>query len=420
MTARGRACLLGAVVAAALSSCAGGDPGPDAAAPVDPASAVPAACRDVAIDPFKELIIVDEGLLASGRASNRQNGPWSFRHAFENLLPPGQDLSAALDAWFGLYKQPTTVNLFRVPARLGNVIDGTVECPWLKRTPSNGCNESCSVCAARVFDLAEAPFRLIAIANRLDLRETSAYPGGAGEGRLVFALTDGPADDPASPALRMTAALEYYLPSARSSPFEWAARWHRLGAHEAFDEPFAAELVALTEQFVARGADPAAPLGGSLAQVRTNEREFDWQWEFREFRLAPGANRLALSPLFNTPDRSLNGAPQLVSWASENRDAILRNQHTLPLGLTGGVAVPTPPWLLPGLGEQVRKALASQTCDGCHQTEQTSLDVNFHVSPMRPGVGKLSPFLHDPAAPTDELRKRADALRRALCASSDP
>lgn len=387
----------------------------DDEAPIDTALVVPDECKPIAVDPFKELLVVDEAVVDDPRSLNGKNGVWSFRHAIEEMTPPGVSTSTFMTDWLATFRITGAINLFPVPARNAGRINKTVLCPWLRATPENECDDSCGECKGRELDLAKAPFRLLAVVNRMDLNETSADPDGNGEGRLVFAVTDGPADDPKSQPLRMTIILEYVLPAAGGGKLEWVNRWHALGKHAAFDESYKTELAALTESFVRRGAAPDRPLGAAIRQVRTNEREFEWTWELREYHLDPSTLRLEFREVFNTPDRSLNGTPQLSEWVKANREAILRNQHVLPMGMTGGIAQPIAPWNVPGVDAQLRDAFTTETCDGCHQTSQPSLDVNFHVSPFRSGVEKLSRHVYDPAAPTDALRRRADSMRRQLC-----
>lgn len=63
------------------------------------------------------------------------------------------------------------------------------ECPPGSGTPEYQQPENQFLAAEwrRQLDLAQSPFRLLAIVNRVDLRENSIYGGGdAGEGRLVF------------------------------------------------------------------------------------------------------------------------------------------------------------------------------------------------------------------------------------------
>ncbi len=260
--------------------------------------------------------------------------------------------------------------------------------------------------------MAYAPFRLIGIANRLDLIHDA--PNTAGEGRLVFALTNGPGDDPASKPLIGTVITEFELSLERDTLKGWAGRWRALSDHADFDESYRAELQALTDTYTTRGGRPSGIGQSALNQVRINEREYDWQWDLREYKL--DASGLVIAPTFRSPDLSVYDTPALVSWINANEDAIINKSYETPPNLTGGASQPTRPLLLQGVKASVRTAFAEETCAGCHQLEHPAVDVNFHYSPFRSGIAKLSPFMHNPAAPdTDELAHRTKILRKALC-----
>jgi len=371
----------------------------------------PAVSCDVTIDRFKELSIVDEEVMNDPRAKNAADGVFSFRHQVEAMKPASMSSSDFIADWLGSWSREQRVNLFVVPRR--PKLETVITCPWLQRTPSNNCNADCSACDKREFDLAQAPFRLIAVANRLDLQQTEQRYG-VGEGRLVYALVNGAADDPAAQPLRMTVGLEYHFPPSGGRDLRyWAGRWHSLGKHADFGPAFRDELATLVGDFTARDSMPGAPNGSSLGQVRTNEIELDWLWELREFHLTEEGLRNA--PTLNTPDKTVNGTEELGQFVSANRNDVLLDRHRTPLIMTGGTAVPDTRWRIPGVPEDVRRAFAKNTCDGCHQTEETPIDFNFHVSPFRKGVAKLSPFLNNPNGGPDTLSFRAEAMRTALC-----
>jgi len=288
-------------------------------------------------------------------------------------------------------------------------------CPWLRSTPANGCDVACAHCTAKVLDLAQAPFRLVAIANRTDLRTRPNRTSPAGESRLVFALTRGPADDPASAPAPMSLIFEYALPDSKT-PKEWVAAWHQLGTHPAFDEDYKKDLEVLTESFVKRDAAPSRTNGSALSQVRTNESAFNWIWQLREFHLDP-VGSLRLAPTDNTPGESLNGSDVLRQFIMSNADAIKADQMVLPGSYAAGSANQfVVRWTFPGVDENIRVAFAKQTCNGCHSGENPPIDTAFHVSPFRAGVAKLSPFLNDPQDPShDELTRRESVMSELLC-----
>ena len=360
---------------ASLASCGEKDA-------VDDADAVPEACADIAVERFKELIIVDESVVNDPRGSNAAAGPWSFRYAIESLTPAGTEPYELVERWLESYLVNQKVNLFTVDRRAR--VNERFLCPWLKRTPTNECDATCGACKERKLDLALSPFRFMGVANRIDLRET-LYPDGAGEGRLLFAMTDGPADDPASQPMMGSIILEYALPVQHGETAQsWAERWHALGRHADFGDAYKAELEALTQEFVKRGSWPGEPGDSAIRQLRTNEREFEWQWDQREYKLGPAG--FVASPTDNTPDATVSASAGLTDWVRANRDVVLRGAHRLPANFTGGQSQPLVPVRPVGLEENLRHAFAKETCAGCHQLEVPIIDLNFQVSPFRKGT----------------------------------
>jgi hypothetical protein len=376
-------------------------------------------CSDVSIERFKELLVVDESVTDDARAKNATAGTWSFRHAVENMAPSGTDPGEFVRQWLLGWVNTKDVNGYELDRPNEGRAEGMqqrVICPWLKRTPANACNDDCSTCAATTtLDLAQAPFRLIGIANRIDLRETDLTEP-SGEGRLLFSLTDGAADDPAAPPMPMTVIFEYVFPESRTVK-QWAEAWHALGSIPGYDEPFKSALEQITNGFTKRGARPSGPNGGSsLGQIRTNESTLNWIWQLREFVIRPEDGMLTLRPLHNTPAAAINGTPALADWVSANADAILQNRYEVPLSMRAASADQLLyTWNIPGVDPKVRKAFAANTCNGCHSAENPSVDTAFHVSPFRRGVARVSPFLNDPNGKFDELAKRTVSMQKAYC-----
>jgi hypothetical protein len=378
------------------------------------------ATCNVAIDRFKELMVVEESVVTNARARNDLNGPWSFRHAIEGIMPPGADKSKFILSWLDNWVTTTEVNGFKTD--LESRVEGMnvhLVCPWLRETPANACNETCTTCAGRELDLAKAPFRLRAIVNRTDLRLRPDSASPAGESRLVFGMTLGPADDPSSKYAALSMIFEYGLPESHT-PLEWVEAWHALGAHPAFDEAYMTDLEKLTESFVARGASPSLKNGSALAQVRTNESAFNWIWQLRQFRL-DSLGDLRLTALNNTPGQALNGSTALQSYILDNADKIMADQHILPESMLAGSADQLQyRWTFPQIPEPLRLAFARSTCNGCHTGENPIVDTAFHVSPYRDGVAKLSQYLNNPADPEhDELGARTRVMSNLLCESKN-
>jgi hypothetical protein len=365
---------------------------------------VPEACADLPVDRFRELMVVDEFVTDDPRGKNTDSGPWSFRHIVETVTPAGMTPSDYVRNVFESWDRVNKINSYSVIPR--PEVRSVLICPWLKRNPENGCDADCKSCDAEVLDLAQAPFRLMAIANRLDLRYQRTAHAPAGEGRLAFGLTNGASDDPDATPLRMTVIFEFANPTQNGeTPREWAERWHRLGEEGLPEDDFKASLQEITDALIS---------AESLRQIRTNERDLEWRWEFREF--VPDASGVPQpSVTTNTPDASMNGSLQLREYLLANRDKVMAEIGVVPDRLCGGAAPGILVWRA-DVDEPLRKAFANQTCNGCHMTEQVPVDAAFHISPQRTGRERLSPFLWDPESPsTDELFRREQSLRAALC-----
>lgn len=374
------------------------------------------ACADEPVERFKELLVVDEGVLSDARTSNAQNGPWSFRSLVENMAPEGADQGEYVRSWLTNWVTVKEVNGFPVDPNVTQEGAGRdvgmnehVLCPWLKQTPENACDDACSKCKSQKLDMAKAPFRLLAIANRIDLRDEVADEH-SGEGRFVFGLTKGPADDAASTPLAMTVVFEFALPATRT-PKEWADAWHALGKFSAFDESYRASLEGVTRAFTSRGTNGT----NAIAQVRTNESVLNWVWQQREFGL-DGKGDLRLRPTRNTPAQQVNGTPLLRDFVTKNRDAILANRYEMPVAMRAGAADQLQyVWSIPDVDVKLRNAFAVGTCNGCHSTEKPNIDTAFHVSPFKKGVDKLSPFVNNATGGPDELTTRTAHMRKTLC-----
>lgn len=367
---------------AALAPMACGPLTEDAPGEATPDCAIAAS----AVDPFKELLVVDEVVMSDRRASNAEAGELSFRHAAETLAGDGEDCARLIADWLETWAPPQLL------------------CGWRRARVANGCDRSCEACIDTQIDLAQAPFRLIAVSNRVDLADT----GGAAEGRLVFAATGGSGDAESSESLPMTIIFEYTLSGDRSV---WAARWRALGRHAAFDEAYARDLGALVTEFVAPD---------TLAQVRVNDATRPGGAAMLEFHVerASAASRRRLAPagLSRTPAHSLDGSNALRDYLAAHRADIVAERHELPHSLRAARVQLGHAWRLPGADADVRRAFIGNTCDGCHGQLQPTLDGGFHVAPTRRGRDRVSRFLFDPAADGgDELSRRAAVLSRLAC-----
>lgn len=336
------------------------------------------------VDPFKELVIVDDAVIGSAAARNASDGALSFGHVMKQLAVRPEDASSVTLGWLATW----------APASL--------TCTWLSERRENACDAGCNACSERTLDFNRAPFRLIAVTNRIDLSEPA---GHVGEGRLVFAATEGPADEPSSAALPVTVIAEFRLSGERSA---WATRWHALGSYDTFSAEYIQSLTDVAEGFVR---------AENLAQLRVNDAFSGSIPVMHEFHLdeTNGRARLAPAGLRRTPVHALDRSAALHDLVLADEAQILADTHEVPLAMLADRVELGGRWELPGVDEPLRHAFAASTCDGCHGAEHPVLDGAFHISPLRQGRAKLSTFVFDPAhRETDDLTRRAAFLTKLI------
>jgi hypothetical protein len=308
-------------------------------------------------------------------------------------------------------------------------------------------------------DLSKAPFRLLAIVNRVDRRGNSLYGGGnAGEARFVFGGVDlNRCQRDNIQLVPFTVIFEYGIKKPGCAGVRaWAQQWHDLGNLPRGSAAYNAALEAITDTFTEAGADPSKPPNKSaLSQLRTNvEVNEAKKWELREFRIrgarggGPDLGQLQPVTVKQTPDSGFNQDAVIADYVNANEAEILDATDLLPLVLPSGqsfragasnsIANSLQPGFWDGPSDppgpdisnpEARHLFSLSTCNGCHAGEtETSF---LHVRNRMPGEeSRLSRFLTgvdviDPAdgAPTrrfDDLARRAqdlDAIANSLCIS---
>ena len=258
-------------------------------------------------------------------------------------------------------------------------------------------------------DLGIAPFRLLAIVNRTDLRQTSAYGGGdCGEGRFVFGLID---TDTCN-SLRFGLIFEYGVPiSSCRGCRKYARKW--LDLQDPTLAPvgspaYNTALEDITQIFAGPGADPSKPNGNPLNQIRTNENALETIWEQREFTLSPATGLLEPATTKQNPDMLLNFTTDLENWANPIATDICANNFTVPdehpIGtpfLAGAVPYFFGDFFdgtMPPLGMPDRCArfeLSLNTCAACHSGETNTTFCHVGNNCTRPvgAPAALSGFL---------------------------
>jgi hypothetical protein len=372
----------------------------------------------VPIDRWKELLVINRSVLSDLRAKNDVDGaPWSFRTRLEELAGTAAEAPALAEAWLSEWKTRTSVGVDGAPVTPRPSVDEVILQPWRQ----NG-SPATTYASGTPLPLALAPFRLVAIANRLDLRESEAgCQGAAGELRFVYTAVD----VTTHLAVPFSVIVEIPYPASHT-PREWAARWHDVASH-----PFGAEyndaLAALTAEITSNAVR-------STVRARTNEvalgLKLGLPWELREFGLdtTHGPARLLQVPLMATPRIDLQRSPSLDAWAADNASKVLAGTFTLPGGFQAGAAPMATSlfrWESTTLPEALRHALSLGTCNGCHGGERPGDLLKFqHVAPgdttagyytTTSGETQVSRFLNDPFGADDELGRRAKGMALMLC-----
>ena len=325
------------------------------------------------------------------------------------------------------------VNGFNVGAR--TMMQAEILDPWIAASGGPGAP----------LDLSKAPFRLLAIVNRLDLRDQVAYGGtSGGELRFVFMYVPPDCGGNAQP---FEVILKYGLPVSGCLNLKaLAAQWKALEALSTGSAAYNAALEAITQQVVVANAGVGKPNGSALNQIRTNENLLDntgegLDWQVREFRIDPATHLLAQDTDAQTPRRFLHfSSPTVPNYVNGHTASIKAGTHVVPLTYPTAADPFRGGGLIYGLGNfwndaggvpivdrEARHKFSLSTCDGCHTGESHNEFTHVGAEPFGTPAS-LSGFMtgtwvNDPAdqAPVrffDELERRAvdlDALLNTSC-----
>jgi len=382
--------------------------------------------------PEKSLVITNLNVVENpGRTFNpctgagTRMGRWTFGYLMTQMANQpvtGINPSTFVRKWLDKWMSNQTVNGWTVAQR--QKIKTLVIDPWV--AASGG--------PTRPLDLSIAPFKLLAIVNRVDLRNNSAYGGGnAGEGRFVFGVIDrtgGGSTDPYTSTgsrncreTQFTVIFEYGIDKRGCEIRNWGRQWHNLRNFVLGSAAYNNALQAITDQFTAAGVAPRKPNGSALNQLRTNEVELllgvstNPIWELREFKIGgePPVNpgQLEEVTVKLTPDLTRNRTPLLTDFVNLNTPSILTQSHNVPatfmgqLFLGGSSLAPRNPtlpvdvnthWNNPANGpfiinRQARHLFSLNTCNACHTGETNT--VFTHIKPVPFGTeAGLSGFMN--------------------------
>ncbi|HWZ89708.1 MAG TPA: CARDB domain-containing protein [Polyangiaceae bacterium] len=380
----------------------------------------------VSVDPLRSIMVVHPNVIETSRASNLTDGAWSFRGLLERMAPtPAQaDVDRLVLSIFSPWRNDQTVNGEVLPAR--TPVDSLI----LSQFMISGSSPSS-------FDLSRAPYRLLAIATRSDLRSAS----DGGELRFIFGLTNNGSPQP------MTLILEYKLPFTPllDTPAKWASKLHELDALDpAAPQPnaFSTKLQEITDIVTARGAYPSKPNGSAISQIRSNEIALGPVWELRELNMT-GSGLMAPATTKNSPNHgAINDSTKLSDFLAQNPVLGANDtsffSFTMPTSFEGqpflggkaqesdsttfgGLSVDA--WFLGDGAQNKDNNVALDnfgllTCNGCHFNNKSSTDIPFYqVSPTpvsvgADGTGRLSQFMLT-GDPSKGARRPAELTRRA-------
>ena len=385
---------------------------------------------------INDLGVVEDATRTRASCGQASMGVWSFGYLMEqmaNTPVTGVTGPQFARAWVDRWMVAQSVNGWTVSARTRmqrKIID-----QWIAVSGGPGMP----------LDLSRAPFRLLAIVNRLDLREQVAYGGGTGgELRFVFQSVEPGCTDIRAPSFQVI--FEYAVPTTGCANLKALARqWKALGSLPLGSPRYNEALEAITQPIVVANAGGEAANGSTLSQLRTNENLLDavggLDWEAREFRIDPATHLLTQDTVRQTPGGMILFGPHLADYVNEHAEAIRAGDYVVPLryptpadSFRGGSIIYTASSLLDGrpggariVDREARHRFALNTCNGCHYHETATLFT--HVKPAPFGtMSELSGFITgisvpDPAdgSPSryfNELQRRAvdmDALLSESC-----
>jgi len=298
--------------------------------------------QDHAIVIEKELLITAPEVVDAAEA--RYPGAWSFGHLVEQAFGR-EEASVKVEQWLQLWAGGQVAAGGKVPIHSRSGLREALILPWQKR---DGYREDSG--EAWKPQWRNAPFRLLAIVNRMDLAlpEFTAVPssrgynsGGAslatrenGEARLIFCLVD----EQGKPFEKgLTLIFEYGLDgNNEAARLDWAMAWHALGKRKEFDQGYRDELQQLTRCFTDRGVEKVAGAEEKkpqtviehlmakmtkermpLLRVRSNDGVGGALREFREFEYVGNEFRAAVlksSPREEFFERNNSVNRHLVKW----------------------------------------------------------------------------------------------------------
>jgi len=410
----------------------------------------------------KSLFITDPAVVQNSArtwdpctGAGTKGGVWTFAHFIKEMASgSGKTSPDFVKDWLSLWLNDYVVNedtILARPAMFSQVIAPWAAASGVTATLVTDASGYRSVTLTGPLDLDIAPFRLVAIVNRIDLRAMESGPSGysgsvtslpttPGELRFIFSVVQpnpwGAGSEASCGKKLFTTIFEYGVPGTDCTAVRsWAQKWTSLQALPGFTSTYLAQLESMTESVVVHGAAPAKGNQNAINQIRTNERALHNIWELREFTLTderpasntnvPANGGLRTHTVAQTPNDSVFDAagadPAINGFVNgpvtrgverpASNPAHCEAAYTVPyfVGSTpfrGGNALIGPGrWLAnsvtatsPTANTCARHQFSLNTCGGCHQddtcTDGLSGSTSFtHIDPLSPIPVTLSKFL---------------------------
>lgn len=402
------------------------------------------------IDPEKSVLIRAPAIVDNGtrtldpcdaRRRNVAPGPvattqtWTFGHLMTQMAN-GRSPALLAYNWLANWAISTRVNgddLRALRSRdFGTTLPARIFDAWQRN--SNGTPGGAVTLA-----MNRAPFRLLAIANRFDLRKNRRFgEGNSGELRFIFSVLDLDRTEnnskltclqassidapntstPGDQLLILEYAVDHLSDAARR---DWILKWTNLTNRNFTDLGFATDLEALTQTVVRAGAGGSRPNGSALIRLRTNESADGVHWDLREFAMTASGN-LEVATIKQTPKSlftPVNAEPGVISWIFGNGPAILNDTHTVPTQHLGSHSTNTiggSTWLhaltRDGVDPMVAYEFSRRTCVGCHSADTGASFFHVRGRPFN-AQSEISHFLDGnypnqpfgcPMDPNDQFR----------------
>ncbi len=377
----------------------------------------------------KSLMVVDPSVVDSLEAASRLDDPnstglgaWSFGHLVENLAGD-RDPATFAEQFMNQLATRQTVN--------GYVLDPTLNVTIGANDALNALNRWCRSGDGKL-DLARAPFRLLAIVNRPDLRQSAT---DLGEMRFVFSLLETDeacvSSSSAMPTVHggsgIAVIFEFAHPAASCGEQQGRAMAWRNLARLPFGAGYNRALGELTELVVA-GRDQRRPNGSQLNQLRVNTGASPSEWTLRELRLGGSSPNLStrLNPLVlvspaGVPDFStFNNTPELSQYLADHQIELAAGSFMLSsvpdvfMGKAFGGASSNvlDRWTVGGVPVG---AFNFMTCGGCHAHQafgpHIGLNSGFLVGRQLGQAAAISVFLRSNDDASGDVFHRAALLQ---------